>query len=173
MFAKDVMTSHIISVTPETSMAEVAALLKEKRINGVPVLNGDDKPVGIITITDFLRILHALVGKINLDVEPHRDNLREVFKGKKVEEYMTREPHSVGENTPISAVMSLMFDRDVHTIPVVTKRKVVGIIGKHDIQELFFSSRLRSTAADNNVATNHAAPEREGEDPVSRERTGS
>ena len=57
--AADVMTTDVITVTPETSVLDIAALLREKRISGVPVVTADDTIVGIVSEGDLMS--HAQV----------------------------------------------------------------------------------------------------------------
>ena len=59
MLAREVMTSPPITVTPDTPVAEVAALLLENRISAVPVLNEAGRLVGIVSEGDLLRRAEA------------------------------------------------------------------------------------------------------------------
>ena len=60
--AADVMTTEVITVTPETPVRDIAALLREKRISGVPVVSSDNTVVGIVSEGDL--ISHAeIVGE--------------------------------------------------------------------------------------------------------------
>jgi CBS domain-containing protein len=55
MQAKDIMSSPVVTVTPDASVAEVAALLLEKKISGVPVVDQTGQVVGILSEGDLLR----------------------------------------------------------------------------------------------------------------------
>jgi acetoin utilization protein AcuB len=55
-----VMTRNPISVTPETLMAEAAGILQEKKLGCLPVVEGG-KLVGIVTVTDMLKLLHHML----------------------------------------------------------------------------------------------------------------
>jgi CBS-domain-containing membrane protein len=55
MRAMDVMTTPVITVTPDTTVQELAKLLSEKGISGVPVVEGGDRLVGIVSEGDLLR----------------------------------------------------------------------------------------------------------------------
>jgi len=54
MNARDVMTTPVITVTPETPVADVAALLLERRISGVPVVEGG-RLLGVVSEGDLMR----------------------------------------------------------------------------------------------------------------------
>ncbi len=55
MRAMDVMTTQVITVGPDTSVRELALLLSERGISGVPVIDSDNRIVGIVTEGDLLR----------------------------------------------------------------------------------------------------------------------
>ena len=55
MNVKDVMTSDVVTVRPETSLKDVAAILTERRISGLPVVDEEGRLVGIVTRADLVR----------------------------------------------------------------------------------------------------------------------
>ena len=57
---KDIMTTEVVTISPETSLKEVGEILREKRVSGLPVVDKDGSVVGIITLTDMLRILDQI-----------------------------------------------------------------------------------------------------------------
>ena len=74
MQAKDIMSSPVVTVTPDASVAEVAALLLEKRISGVPVVDHAGQIVGILSEGDLLR-------RVETDTERHRPHWLEMLLG--------------------------------------------------------------------------------------------
>ena len=54
MKARDIMTTAVLSVRPETTIREVAALMTERHVSGVPVVNADNRLVGIVSQGDLL-----------------------------------------------------------------------------------------------------------------------
>src|SRR6266478_1224798 len=95
MRAMDVMTTNVITVEPETSVQALATLLSERAISGVPVVDSDNRLVGIATEGDLLhrtetgtahsRWLKSLAS----DQELARDYVKS--HGRKVGDIMTRE----------------------------------------------------------------------------------
>jgi predicted transcriptional regulator len=63
MKARDVMMSPVVTVTPRTSVREVAQLFLDKRISGAPVLGDDGKLVGIVSEGDLLHRAEAGTGR--------------------------------------------------------------------------------------------------------------
>ncbi len=140
--AKDIMTTDIISVKPQTPITEVARLLIERHINGVPVVDDRERLVGIVCQSDLI----AQQKKLPL---PSVFNLLDTFipiksPGKLEKEIqkisavnasqaMSPNPLSIGPDTAMDEIADLMVNRNFHTIPVVEAGKLVGIIGKEDI----------------------------------------
>jgi CBS-domain-containing membrane protein len=54
MRTRDVMSSPVVTVSPDTPLKDVAATLVERGINAVPVVDGDDRLVGIVSEADLL-----------------------------------------------------------------------------------------------------------------------
>lgn len=137
MFVREIMTKDVITVSPDASLKEVGEILKEKRISGIPVVNKDGNIVGIVTLTDLLKILSWIYDWKELEkrvagLELSKMHGEEKSKAK-VRDIMKKEVYSVSENETIEDVMKLMFANGVHTIPVTKEGKVVGVIGKRDL----------------------------------------
>jgi len=137
MFIKDMMTRDVITVSPDTSLKEVGQMLKEKRISGVPVVDSTERIVGIITITDILRLLEEIYQWQILEGKITGLHVSELV-GKerlntKVASVMKKNVSTLDENSTLNDLMRLMFSRKIHTIPVTKDDKLVGIIGKRDL----------------------------------------
>lgn len=139
--AKDIMTTPVITVAPETGISEVARTLLEKRINGVPVVDADGRLVGIVCQSDLIAQQKAfpLPSVFNLldSFIPLRSGKveREVQKmaATTAADAMTPDPVTVHPETGVEDVATLMVNRNFHTLPVVDEEKLVGIIGKEDL----------------------------------------
>jgi CBS domain-containing protein len=140
--AKDIMTKNVISVTPGTGITEVARLLLEEHINGVPVVDEKENLVGIICRSDliaqqkklplpsFFNLLDTFIpivspGRIDREVEK--------ISAARAEQAMTPDPVTVDPQTGLEEIAAIMVNRSLHTIPVVEEGKLVGIIGKEDV----------------------------------------
>lgn len=140
--AKDIMTKKVISVAPDTGITEVAKLLLEEHINGVPVVDEKGNVAGIICRSDliaqqkklplpsFFNLLDAFIpivspGKIDREVEK--------ISAARAEQAMTPDPVTVDPQTGLEEIAAIMVNRNLHTIPVVEEGKLVGIIGKEDV----------------------------------------
>jgi CBS domain-containing protein len=140
--AKDIMTTEIITVTPETEIAQAARLLLEKRINGVPVVDSAGKLVGILCQMDLIiqqksmplpSLFTLLDGYIPLTSSKRLDKEVAKIAATKVSEAMTPNPVTVDPETEIEKIAALMVEKNFHTLPVVDGGKLVGILGKEDV----------------------------------------
>ena len=137
MVVKRIMSSKVITVSPETTLKEVGELLKRERINGLPVVDASSNVVGIITLTDILRILNGVYKWKELEKSQPGLELSSLFEkekqGAKVGDFMSKRVYILGEDDSIEEVMRLMFTKSVHTIPVAKDGKLVGVVGRHDL----------------------------------------
>lgn len=111
MNAAEVMTKRVFSVEPTTKVKELAGLLRDKKISGVPVLDGGEL-VGIVTEADIL-------GR-----KPGQNLVRNIMKTNVV---------TVTEDTSLKDVAAVLAKKKIKRVPVVRDKKVVGIVSRADI----------------------------------------
>jgi CBS-domain-containing membrane protein len=139
---KDIMTKELITVSPETEIVHATKLLLENRINGVPVTDEMGKLVGILCQSDLIAqqkklpvpsFFTFLDGLIPLTSMKQFEKQVQKIAAITVAQAMTPNPVAVRSDTGIEEVAALMVDNNFHTIPVVDKGELVGIVGKVDI----------------------------------------
>ena len=137
MYIREIMTKDVITVYPDSFLSEVGRLLKEKRISGLPVVNLTGELVGVITMSDILRILKEVYQWQELQKKvtglPVSSKLGKESLNTKVNSVMTRDVITLEENDTLNDAIRLMFSKNIHTIPIVRDKKLVGIIGKRDV----------------------------------------
>jgi len=148
--AKEIMTREIISVEPEMEVIELANLLWEKRISGVPVVDRSGKLLGVVTESDLIdqsknvhmpKVMTILDSMIFLENPNKLDQEIKKMTGTKVKDIYSEKIVTVNEDTPMSEIATIMADRSLHTLPVVKDDKLIGVIGKADIiRNLYRSS---------------------------------
>jgi len=140
--AKDIMTTDIVTVTPETEIVKAAGILLKNRVNGLPVVDDSGKLVGMLCQIDLIvqqkripvpSLFTLLESYIPLTSLKRIDKEVEKIAAIKVEQAMTAPPVTVSPETDIEDIAALMVDRKFHTLPVVDGDRLVGIIGKEDI----------------------------------------
>ncbi|MBF0462822.1 MAG: CBS domain-containing protein [Magnetococcales bacterium] len=135
------MTREVISVPPEMPIQELAQLLTEKKISGVPVI-GEFGLMGIITegdLVDRVKRIHLPTLITILDVvipvageRRYEEELRKMA-GSTAQDIMTTDVVVADEEMELSEVASLLSEEKVALLPVLRGDVVVGIIGKRDI----------------------------------------
>jgi len=139
---KDIMTTNVITVTPQTEIVQATKLLLENHINGVPVTDEKGKLVGILCQSDLIAqqkklpvpsFFTLLDGLVPLTSMKYLESQVQKIAAITVAQAMTPNPVAVQPDTSIEEVAALMVDNNFHTIPVVHKGDLVGIIGKEDI----------------------------------------
>ncbi len=142
MTAKDIMAKDVITVSPDTDVTRAVEILLENHINGVPVVDESGELKGILCQSDlifqqkkipFPPIFTILDGIIPLTSSKKLEEEFKKIAATKVSQAMVEDPVFVKPETSISEIASLMVEQHFHTIPVVEKNTLVGIIGKEDI----------------------------------------
>ena len=134
------MKHNVVSITPETSIREAGALIVKKHIGLLPVVDKDNKPVGVIGLRDLLKL--ELPDFINLveDVDfVHDFGAVEVSHppaktlNRKVKSLM-RPAITVEEDCGLLRAYALMLQQNLHDMPVVSSDgKLMGITSRVDI----------------------------------------
>jgi CBS domain-containing protein len=139
MRAHQIMTTNVVTVRPDTSIVEAAKLMLEHHISGLPMLDKDEKLIGIASEGDFLRRseigtqrrrprwLQFLIGSGREASEFVRQS------GRKVEDIMTHDPVTVSESTALEELVSLMEKHDVKRLPVMRGAQLVGIVTRANL----------------------------------------
>ncbi|MBY4867753.1 HPP family protein [Burkholderia anthina] len=128
----DLMTKNAIEVTPSTPVPTALALLERHRVKALPVVDSEDRLVGIVTRADLTRQLRRptpLWQRLSA-------RLPQSFGGQpaSVATVMTRDVASVPQTMPITAMVPLFTHSGHHHIPVVdASRRLVGIITQTDL----------------------------------------
>jgi CBS-domain-containing membrane protein len=139
---RDIMTKDVITVSPEMEIVHAAKLLLEKSINGVPVVDGTGNLVGILCQSDLVAqqkkfpipsLFTILDGVIPLTSTKNLEAQIQKITAATVADAMTPDPVTVGPETSIEEVGSIMVDRNFHTLPVMDGGELVGIVGKEDV----------------------------------------
>ncbi len=150
MQVSDIMTPRVFSVTAETSVAEIADLLMNKKISTVPVLEKDGKLLGIVSEGDLMRRLAAdadderswwMVNLASQEAEA-RDFIK--VHGRTAQEVMTRNVVTLTEDMDVASVAHLLESNRIKRAPVVRGDKVVGIVSRSNLLQAVAGQRTQS-----------------------------
>lgn len=140
--ASDIMTTEVITVKKETCLKDLARLLYENHINGVPVVDEDGLLIGIICESDLIRKdkkLHIPTVVAIFDAVLYLENPKRIEKeiqrlnATTVEDLYAEKVITVDEKTPVEEIATIMTQQKCYTIPVMDGKRLVGIIGKADL----------------------------------------
>jgi CBS domain-containing protein len=137
--ARDIMVTNVVTVGTEVGIPAIARILAERRISAVPVVNMQNRVVGILTERDLLR-------RSELGTERHRNLWLELFASDKryATEYvrahgttagavMTCPVVSVAPDTPIATIVNLFEKHRIKRVLVIDEGKLVGIVSRSNL----------------------------------------
>lgn len=140
--ARDIMTKEVITVHPETEIVQAANLMLENHLSGLPVVDREGDLKGIICQSDLmaqqrkipLPSFFVLLGSpIPLTSSQQIEHEIKKMAAITVSEAMTPDPLTVDPDAALEDIATLMVKHNIHTVPVVERGWLVGIIGKEDI----------------------------------------
>lgn len=144
MKVRDVMTSPAITVRPVATFAEAVGLLLQHDISGLPVVDEVGHLLGVVTEADLIsneaygykrRRSLALVGEYLRDRDPQW--LRKA-SARSVAELMTSAPDFVAPEDSAAFAARRMLEGHHKRLPVVADERVIGIVTRHDLLQLFY-----------------------------------
>ena len=140
--ARDIMTREVVTISSQASVTQLARLLEEKRLSGVPVVDAAGRVIGVATQSDLINrarkfdlphVITILDAHLFLETPTQFKKKLDKLLGSTVADIMTPNPVTIPGDLPVDEIATLMATKKVHTLPVVEGDKLVGIIGKIDI----------------------------------------
>ena len=132
----DIMTSTPKTVEPASPLNEVVELLLSSIFNGIPVVNQDSHPIGIITQGDLIHRANMPL-RLGLLAESDQEQLKTILDTlahKKAEEIMTEPIIVIQEEEPLASAVEMMLKKQVKRLPVVNgSGRLVGMLARVDI----------------------------------------
>lgn len=131
MLVKDWMTKEPLVVSPKTSVEEAIRTMRENRMRHLPVVETDDKVVGIVTQTDLLQASPSPVTSLSVW------EINFLLAKMQVRDAMTPKVIVVEEECPLEEAALVMAEHKIGCLPVVRGRRLVGIITETDLFNIF------------------------------------
>ncbi|HZA60941.1 MAG TPA: CBS domain-containing protein [Actinomycetota bacterium] len=131
---KDVMTSRVVTVHPDTRFKDVIRLMAKHGVAGVPVVDGEGAVVGIVTESDLLAVEDRSGARRLRRARGRRLTLPEDARAR---DLMTGRPVTVPSVTPLVEAARLMQQVRVKRLPVVDRGSLVGIVSREDLLRPF------------------------------------
>lgn len=135
----DVMTHPVVTVRRDAPLKDVARLLIEHGISGVPVADADGAVVGVVSEADFLvkgqgaaKVRHRPLARLLGESSETRHQL-EVVAARTAEEAMSAPAVTIESGRPIHEAAAIMTSRRINRLPVVDGGRLVGIVTRADL----------------------------------------
>jgi CBS domain-containing protein len=121
---RDIMNRDVFTLKDTASIDDVIHEMKEKDVGGFPIVNGEDKVVGIVEEKDIVKTIAGAV------------------TGEYVEDLMTTDLITITPGTTIKDTCRFMIVNDIRRLPVIQEDELIGLITTTDILRYFASNEL-------------------------------
>ncbi|MDI6816604.1 MAG: CBS domain-containing protein [Actinomycetota bacterium] len=140
---KEIMTTEVITFTPDLPVKEAAKILSEANIDGAPVLDEEGRIIGIVVESDlimqevrlhFPTYVQLLDGYIYLPGSMNR--FEKEFKkavGAKVKDVMSTDVVTIDAGATVEDAATMMVEKDINMLPVMAEGELVGVVSKRDL----------------------------------------
>jgi CBS domain-containing protein len=145
MKVREIMTRDVVVAGPDTTVNEIARLMDERDVSGLPVVDPDRRLLGVVTDLDLIvrntrldppLFFQLLDARIPLETPGHYfKHLRHMF-GTLARDVMSEKVVTIGPDEEAEALAALMLKSRANPIPVVDAGRVVGIVSRADLLRL-------------------------------------
>jgi CBS domain-containing protein len=135
---KDVMSTHVIAVRPSASYKEIAAMLREQRVSAFPVIDEDNKVIGVVSEADLLtkEAFEGTVPSVLGSMAHQRE--RSKVTAVTAADLMTKPPVTIGPDELVTHAARLMYSTRVKRLPVIRDDgTLVGIVTRSDVLSVY------------------------------------
>ncbi len=142
MRAKDIMTTGVVTITPDEKIEAIAKLLFEKHVSAVPVVHADGRVVGIVSDTDLTRRVAGWPtphqSKWSVWLRSPAELATQIKKavGQCAADIMTTSVVTIHEDMLVRDIAELLAERHLRRVPVVKDGKLVGIVSRADLVQI-------------------------------------
>lgn len=129
MQARDIMTRSVVTVRTSSSVQQAGVLMTERGITSLPVLDEDDRVVGIVSEADLIRDRMPHDPRSHLRPEPHE----QPDPARWVHEVMSDTVICLGGGADTADLAALMLDNNLRAVPIIDGDHLVGIVSRRDL----------------------------------------
>jgi CBS domain-containing protein len=134
---KDVMSTHVIAVRQDAPYKDMAGMLHQQRVSAFPVLDDDNKVIGVVSEADLLT-KEALQGTVPRTLLSRQERARKQANALTAGDLMTKPPVTIGPDETVSTAARLMFDQRVKRLPVISgDGTLIGIVSRSDVLSVY------------------------------------
>jgi len=153
MIVNDIMNTSVKTAHIDTLIQDIASIMCFNKISGVPVVDSDNKLIGVLSEKDILKAMFPDVEQIMQEgAMPDFESIEADYKGlldKKAGDFMTQTVASVQPEMPLLKAASMMCVKKIRRIPVTdNQKKLIGIISIGDVHKAIFQETLLKKASE-------------------------
>jgi CBS domain-containing protein len=144
MKVREIMSSPVVTVSPEATVGEVARTMTDRALSGLPVVDARGLMLGMVTQNDLVvkhahvhvpRYIGILGGVLPIETGTTDEEMRRVL-AVTARDLMTENVVTISPEAEVEDAASLMVERAANPIPVLVRRSLIGIISRTDIIRL-------------------------------------
>lgn len=147
MLVQEIMSSPALTVTPETTIQEVARIMGEHHISGVPVIDADGRLLGTVTEVNliarnaplkqprYLAVLSAVIPVGLDDYYEYKQQLRQAL-ATNARQLMNSDVRTVEPSTTVEEALEIMLHPENTMLPVLENDRLVGVVTRTDLVRL-------------------------------------
>jgi CBS domain-containing protein len=150
MFAQDIMNTDITTISADSSIHQAIDLMVAKNISGLPVIDNDGNVCGLLTEGDLLRRIEFGGGRsAGKPDETSLVDLDDYIRSRswRVSDVMSASVISVTPDTPVAAIAEAMFRHKIKRVPVVSDKRLLGIVSRIDLLKAIVAAPAERTAS--------------------------
>ena len=148
MKIREIMETNVITISKDTKYEEVARILYEKNISGLPVVDEEGKVLGVVSEKDIFKVLYPFYQSyyeqpiLYTDFENRESKATEI-RNQVAEVFMSKNVVPISPDDPIMQAGSLMLSRGISRLPVVENGKVVGMVSRKMIYRAILKENFK------------------------------
>jgi len=145
MKVSEIMTTGVRTARADTPVKEIANTMCFNKISGLPIVDENDKIIGIVSEKDLLKRMFPDMATIATEGRPNFEEMEQGYADTLqlvASDIMTTPVSSVTPDMPIMKAASLMCINNIRRIPVADNDVVVGIVSIGDVHKAIFQSSL-------------------------------
>ena len=133
---RDIMSHRVWSVSPDQSAREAVDMMVRRRINALPVVGQKEEVLGIVTDRELMSALLPQIPRAGDEADSPRRAA--ALRDTRVRDIMSRSVLCIADEMGLNEVATLMINKDVEQVPVVSEGRLVGVLTRSDIIRKLF-----------------------------------
>jgi CBS domain-containing protein len=129
MFAEELMTRDVVSIPMTASVHEAAAVMSRRGLSCLPVVDGDQRLVGIVSEIDLIRDRAPRDQRRHLQLDPEE----RADPPRWVSQVMTSDPQTLPPHADVAELVALMLELKIREVPIVDGPLLVGVVSRRDL----------------------------------------